>query len=167
MEFKVSVATTFHCSLERAFKTPMLCDIAKVHTGFGFMPKVTHCTNDENWGKVGVSKKVFAAKSFFHKGGFISSDKVVDRIENEYWKIEVANFQSWILGFSRFTGEWQTTEIGKNEIAVLYTYTLHAENQWLYPLNWLFARLFWKKYMHLVLENVRQLAYQNEPCLFD
>ena len=42
--------------LPRAFKTPMLCDISKVHTGYGFIPKVSHCTDDENWGKPGFSK---------------------------------------------------------------------------------------------------------------
>lgn len=56
MIFKVMVSSIYECSLERAFKTPMLCDITKVHTGFGFTPKVTHTTNDENWGKVGSSK---------------------------------------------------------------------------------------------------------------
>ncbi|MBK9336002.1 MAG: Bro-N domain-containing protein [Lewinellaceae bacterium] len=37
----------------------------------------------------------------------------------------------------------------------------------LYPLNWLFANTFWKTYMNHVLENVRQLAYQNEPYLYE
>ena len=34
MQFSVSLSTVFRCSLERAFKAPMLCDISKVHTGF-------------------------------------------------------------------------------------------------------------------------------------
>ena len=66
---KVSVQTIYNCSLERAFKTPMLCDVAKIHTGYLIMPKVTHCTEDENWGIPGNSKKVFFAKSFTQKGG--------------------------------------------------------------------------------------------------
>jgi hypothetical protein len=49
----VEIATVFHSTLERAFKTPLLCDVAKVHTGYGIMPRVTHCTDDENWGQVG------------------------------------------------------------------------------------------------------------------
>lgn len=64
---KTKISTIYECSLERAFKTPMLCDISKVHNGFIIMPKVTHCTNDENWGKPGFSKKVFAAKSLTQK----------------------------------------------------------------------------------------------------
>jgi len=162
METKVTVTTTYNCSLERAFKTPMLCDVSKVHTGYIIMPKVTHCTDDENWGQPGFSKRVYAGKSLTQKGGFASVDTVIDRIENEYWKIEVGEFQSWMLGFSKFVGEWQTSEIKQNEIVIEYTYTLHSDIALLYPLNWLFARTFWKAYMKRVLKNVKRLAYNKE-----
>ncbi|MBK6729963.1 MAG: hypothetical protein IPG60_03000 [Bacteroidetes bacterium] len=163
---KIKVSTIYECSLERAFKTPMLCDVSKVHTGFGIMPKVTHCTDDENWGQPGSTKKVFAAKSFSQKGGFASVDKVIERIENSYWKIEVSDFQSWMLGFYKFEGEWKTTELEPNKIAVEYVYSLHSNIAILYPLNWLFANAFWKTYMKRVLENVRVMAYNNEPYLY-
>ena len=54
---KVSVSTIYKCSLERAFKTPMLCDVSKIHAGFGIMPKVTHTTDDKDWGKLALVKK--------------------------------------------------------------------------------------------------------------
>ena len=163
MQTKVKVTATYNCSLERAFKTPLLCDTSKVHTGFIIMPKLTHCTDDENWGQIGSSKKIFTAKSFLQKGGFTSVDKVLERIENKYWKFEVCEFQYWMLGFSKFTGEWQTTEIEKDVITIDYTYTLHSENTLLYPINWLFANVFWRTYMKRVLNIVKQLAYSNEP----
>lgn len=166
MKTKVTVKTIFNCSLERAFKTPMLCDVSKVHTGYGIMPKVTHCTEDENWGKPGFSKKVFVAPSLSQKGGWASVDKVIERVENQYWKIEVSDFQSWMLGFTKFTGEWKTTEVEPNKILIEYTYTLHAENVLFYPLNWLFTKIYWRTYMKRVLENVRKLAYNNEPYLY-
>ena len=166
MQTKIKITTIFNTTLQRAFKTPMLCDVSKVHTGYGIMPKVTHCTNDEHWGQPGFSKKIFVAKSFSQKGGWASVDKVIERIENKYWKIEVGEFQSWMLGFSKFVGEWQTTEIEKDKILVEYTYTLHSNLILLYPLNWLFAKIFWKTYMKRVLENVRQIAYKNEPYLY-
>jgi len=144
----------------------MLCDVSKVHTGYGMMPKVTHCTEDEHWGKPGSSKKIYVAKSLTQKGGFASVDKVLERNENKYWKIEVGEFQAWMLGFSRFTGEWQTTEIEKNKIQIEYTYTLHSEIALLYPLNLLFAETFWRRYMKRVLENVREMAYRHEPYLY-
>lgn len=145
----------------------MLCDVSKVHTGFGIMPKVTHCTNDENWGKPGYSKNVFIAKSWTQKGGWASTDKVIERIDNKYWKIEVRDFQSWMLGFSKFVGEWKTTEIEPNKILINYTYTLHSDITLLYPLNWLFVKTFWRVYMKRVLENIRLLAYNNEPYKYE
>ena len=163
----VKVSTIYECSLERAFKTPMLCDVSKVHTGFGIMPRVTHCTEDENWGKPGFGKKVFAAASISQKGGFASVDKVIERVENSYWKIEVSEFQSWMLGFYKFVGEWQTTELAPNKIQIDYTYTLHSDIALLYPLNWLFAKTFWKAYMKRVLENIRQMTLNNEPYLYE
>src|SRR5688572_30434081 len=116
MESKVSLTTTYNCTLERAFKTPILCDVSKVHTGYGIMPRVTHCTDDERWGKPGFGKKVFVARSLTQKGGWASVDKVVERVDHSYWKIEISEFQSWMLGFSRFVGEWRCTELEPNRI---------------------------------------------------
>ncbi len=167
MILKVTVSTIFECPLERAFKTPMLCDVSKVHTGYGLMPKITHTTHDENWGKPGSSKRVYAAKSLTQKGGFVSVDRVIERDELHYWKIQVDEFQSWMLGFDRFVGEWKTTLIEDNKILVEYTYSLHANLPLLYPVNWLFAKTFWRAYMKRVLENIRKMAYNEEPYLYD
>lgn len=163
METKVKAVAIYKCTLERAFKTPMLCDVSKVHTGMGLMPAVTHTTDDKDWGKVGSTKKVYAAKSLTQKGGYASMDKVVERIDNRYWKIEVSDFQSWMLSFYKFTGEWQTTEIAPNKIQIDYTYTMHSSNPILYPLNWLFTKLFWKSYMKQVLSNIERLIENDEP----
>ena len=164
---KIKVFAIYECSLERAFKTPILCDVSKVHTGFWIMPRVTHTTNDENWGKPGSSKKVFVAKSFSQKGGFASVDKVIERKENLYWKIQVDDFQSWMLGFYKFVGEWETKQLGPNKISIEYTYSLHSNITLLYPINWLFAKMFFKTYMKRVLKNIRQMAYNNEPYLYE
>ncbi|MCC6584250.1 MAG: hypothetical protein IT271_11160 [Chitinophagales bacterium] len=160
------VTAVFKCSLERAYKTPMLCDITKVHTGFGFTPRVTHCTEDEHWGQPGFSKKVFVAKNIVQKGGWASTDTVIERIENQYWKIEVGNFQSWLLSFTKFVGEWKTTELEPNKILIEYTYTMHSENPLFYPLNWLFTKTFWTIYMKRVMENIRKMAANKEPYQF-
>jgi hypothetical protein len=166
MECKVSVQTIYFCSLERAFKTPMLCDVTKVHTGFWIMPKVTHSTEDENWGRPGQQKKIFVAPSLTQKGGWASVDKVLERKENDYWVIEVSDFQSPMLGFTRFTGTWQTTELEPGKIRKTYSYTLHASKWWLYPLNWMFTNFFWKTYMKRVLENIRNMIENEEPYLY-
>jgi hypothetical protein len=166
-KINVSVSTIFECSLERAFKTPMLCDVSRVHTGFGIMPRITHTSDDENWGKPGSSKKVYAAKSLTQKGGFVSMDKVIERKENDYWVIQVDDFQSWMLGFYKFVGEWKTTQLEENKIRIDYSYQLHSNAPLLYPLNWIFAKTFWKTYMKRVVENIRKLAYEEAPYLYE
>ena len=118
---KVSVSTIYKCSLERAFKTPMLCDVSKIHTGFGIMPKVTHTTDHKDWGKPGSCKKVYVAKSITQKGGFASVDNLIERKENQYWIIQVDNFQSWMLSFYKFVGRW---EMKKYELTTHTVYIL-------------------------------------------
>ena len=167
MIFEVEVSTIFECSLERAFKTPMLCDLTKVHTGYGLTPKVTHTTDDEDWGQVGSSKKVYAGKSLTQKGGFASMDRVLERVENEYWKIQVDDFQSWMAGFYKFVGEWKTNQLDENKIQVVYSYHLYSNKPIYYPLNWLFAKLFWPRYMNQVMNNIKTMAYEKEPYLYE
>lgn len=164
---KVSVSTTYKCSLERAFKTPMLCDITKIHTGFGIMPKVTHTAEDTNWGKPGSSKKVYVSKSITQKGGFASVDNIIERKENQYWVIQVDNFQSWMLSFYKFVGEWETKEVEGQKIQVNYTYYLHSSNPLLYPFCWVFGKTFWRVYMKRVLENIREMTHHKEPYQFE
>lgn len=166
MEFITTVSTIYRCSLESAFKTPILCDVSKVHTGYGPMPRITHTAHDENWGQPGSNKKVYAAKSWTQKGGFISVDRVIERVENKYWKIQIDEFQSWMLGFYKFVGEWKTTELAPDKIQIDYTYTLHSKSPFFYPFNWLFTKLFWRTYMKRVMENIRTLAYNHEPFLY-
>jgi len=71
-----------------------------------------------------------------------------------------------MLGFYKFVGEWKTTELEPNKIQVDYSYDLYSNQPLFYPANSLFAKLFWKKYMKKVLENLKQMAYNNEPYLY-
>lgn len=167
MIVKVKASTIYECTLARAFKTAMLCDVSKIHTGFGIMPKVTHTSDDQDWGKPGSSKKVYMAKSITQKGGFASVDRIIERKENQYWKIQVDEFQFWILGFHKFVGEWETTALKEEKIRIDYIYRLHLKNPLLYPFCWIFGNTFWKIYMNRVLENIREMAYNNEPYQYD
>jgi hypothetical protein len=161
MSPRVRRTTVYHCSLERAFKAPILGDVRQIHTGFGPMPAVTHCTDDADWGAVGSAKRVHMAPTLGFGGGFASMDRVLARVENERWTIEVSGFQGWMLGFTRFVGDWETRALAPGEVEIVYTYTLHAGAPWLAPLQWLFAHTFWWVYMGRVLENVRRLAESN------
>ena len=124
----------------------MLCDVTKVHTGFGLTPKVTHTTDDKNWGQVGSTKKIHVVKSLLQKGGFASMDRVLERIENKYWKIQVDDFQSWMGGFYKFIGEWKTTQIKEQHILVEYYYSLHSNKPIFYPIT--------VSYTHLTLPTI-------------
>lgn len=167
MVIRVTVSTVYECSLERAFKTPMLCDLAKVHTGFAIMPRVTRTTHSKGWGLPGSSKEVHTAKSLFTKRGFAFVDKVLERIENRYWKIQVDDFQFWMGGFRKFVGEWKTVPVRENRTLVRYSYSLHTGSPLLYPAQWLFARFFWKAYMKQVLRNVEKMVLDSEPYLYE
>ena len=164
---KVKIAAIHHRSFGGAFKRPILCDVSKVHTGCGMMTKVTHCNDDKNWRQKWSRKKVFATKSLTQKGGFASVDKVIERIENKYWVFEVCEFQSWMLGFYIFVGQWKTTTLEPNKIEVEYAYELHSSMLVQYLINWLFPKLFWNIYIKRVLENIREMVDNNEPYLYE
>ncbi len=167
MKTRTEVTAIFDTTLERAFKSPMLCDITKIHTGYGLTPKVTHCTEDESWGKIGGSRKVFMAKSPSFKGGESSLDKVLDRKENEYWKIEISDFKTWAMGFEKFQGEWFTSQRPDGKVQARYVYTMFSNSYLFYPFHWLFTKLIWRNYMKHVLENVRTLAMSNASYLHE
>lgn len=167
MIFRASIQSTFNCSLERAFKTPMLCDITKVHTGFLFSPKVLFTTDDDNWGQIGSSKKVHVAKSLTQNGGFMFVDRVVERVENQFWKIQIDDFQKWMFGFHMFIGEWETTRISDNKTLVKYSYFMHSNKPILFLFNWIFVKVFWRVYMKKVVENIKNMAYSKEPYVFE
>jgi len=167
MRTTTEISTTFNTTLERAFKSPMLCDITKVHSGYGVTPRVTHCTEDETWGKVGGSRKVFMAKTATFKGGESSLDKVLDRQENKYWKIEISDFKSASMGFQKFQGEWFTTQLQEGVVQVRYRYTMFSNSVIFYPFHWLFTKLVWRSYMKHALENVRELAVKEAPYLHE
>lgn len=166
MQTSTEIHTIFNTTLDRAFKTPMLCDVTKIHTGHGITPKMTHCTEDGTWGKVGGTRKVFMQRSFAFKGGEASLDKVLEREDNKYWKIEVSDFKTWSMGFDKFHGEWFTSLLQDGTIQVRYKYTMFSNSIVFYPFHWLFTKIIWRNYMKHVLENLRQLAIHEEPYLY-
>lgn len=167
MKFYIHTTAIYNCSLERAFKAPILCDVTKVHTSIGLMPRVNKTLNDDGWGKVGSIKNVYADKSLTFKGGEVGTDKIIERVENKYWNLEVGNFKSWMLNIWKFTFEWTTTEIKPNKIKINYDYTIHGKGVFFIPFQWLFAHVFYIRYMKHVLENVRKLAEGDEPFLYN
>jgi hypothetical protein len=158
------IEAVFDTTLERAFKSPMLCDVRKVHTGHWITPRVLRCTDDSTWGQVGGSRIIHMDGSTFTRPG-TSLDTVLARDENRYWKIEISDFEMFAFGFERFQGEWFTHQQPDGRVHIRYRYTMFSGSPLLYPIHWLFTRLLWRMYMRQVLENIRQLTLQEEPYL--
>jgi len=167
MTTTTEISAVFNTTLERAFKSPMLCDITRIHTGHGVTPKVTHCTEDASWGQVGGSRKVHMARTPMFKGGEASSDKVLERRENAYWKIEVSDFKTWSMGFTKFQGEWFTDQLPNGNVQVRYRYTMFSDSVVFHPFHWLFTKLVWRNYMKHALENIRELVRAEAPYLHE
>jgi hypothetical protein len=163
MKSTVEITTLFDCTVERAFKTPMLCDLTKIHTGHGVTPRVTHCTEDEHWGMEGSTRKVHMARTLFFKGGEASMDRVLERRENACWKIEVYDFRTWSMGFNKFQGEWYTQPAANGQVKVRYRYILFSNSVVFYPFHWLFTKVIWRNYMKNVVANIRGLIAKQEP----
>ena len=57
----------------------------------------------------------------------------------------------------------ETKDVGNGLVQVVYTYTLFSQDRFLLPFQWIGAKVFWRIYMWQVLENIRRLAYSDEP----
>ncbi|MBX7181074.1 MAG: hypothetical protein K1X82_03090 [Bacteroidia bacterium] len=165
-EVKVNIQEQFNCSLERAFKSPMLCDVLKVHTGFLFMPKALRVFNDEKWGEPGETKEIVFAKSIAASAEMVLHDQVLERKENKYWKIKVWNPGGLLLFFTHFVGEWEVKSESSNAVSIVYTYTLCFNSPLLYLPALMFAHFFWKAYMGNVMRNIKAMAQGNEAFLY-
>lgn len=167
MKVNVSVSGIFCTDIERAFKTPFLCDISKIHTGYFLIPKAIKTKSSSNWGEVGSIKKVYFVCKISRKISFFLNDRIVKRCENKIWVIQIDNFPPLMLSFTKFVGKWKTTRLVDDKILIAYSYELHFSNPLLYPICWLFGNLLWKNYMKEVLNNVKKLAYDKEPYKFE
>lgn len=166
MKTIITVSAVFNCSLERAFKTPILGDATQFLVGYGPVPAVVRFSDDETWGKPGGHRIPHSAKSLLSPGGPIGIDRVYERIENRYWKWGVTEFSQWSMGFTAFMGEMHFAEVSPNGIAVTWTYTLISNSAIAYPAQWLFGQLFWRGQMRHGIIRMKQYAESNTPFLY-
>lgn len=166
MKVVISAKSTFNCSLERAFKTPILGDATKFLVGYGIIPAVVKFTKDRTWGKEGGQRIPHASKTLLFKGGEIGLDEIYTRDENKYWKWGVSKFYQWSMGFSEFQGELFFDEIEKGNIKVHWKYALHSNYKLAYPFHWLFGNLFWKRQMEIGILKMKEYAESNIEFLY-
>ena len=166
MKTIISVEGLFNCSLERAFKTPILGDATQFLVGYGIIPAVKKFTADETWGKPGGSRIPHAVKNVVSPGGEIGMDRVYVRDEFRYWKWGVTEFRQWSMGFTEFQGELFFTEIRSGEVHVRWVYTLHSTSWIAYPLHWLFGNIFWKGQMKIGIKKMKVFAESDAALLY-
>jgi hypothetical protein len=167
MKTIVEVNAVFNCTLERAFKTPILGDATRFLVGYGLVPAVEKFTQDESWGKPGGHRVPHSAKSFLSKGGEIGIDEVYVRDENKYWKWGVAEFRQWSMGFTEFQGELFFQEIAPNAVQVRWVYTLFSKSLLAYPFHWLFGNIFWKGQMKTAIRKMKEYAESDAVFLYE
>lgn len=159
MKTSYSLTAHFNCSLERAFKTPILGDATQFLTGYGPIPPVIRFEEDETWGKAGGYRYPIAQGNFFAKEGRTGFDEIKVRDENKYWKWQVQEFGQASLFFAtKAVGEWWVKQISEEKIEVKWTYNWHARNIFTWGINWGFVKLIWGGIMRRGLKNMQKYA---------
>lgn len=158
----------FNCSIERAFKTPILGDATKILTGYGPIPAVVGFKNDRTWGLVGGARIPIANKGIFTRSGPMGIDIIKARQENKYWQWEVSEIKNLSLFFIKsFTGEWWVKSLDNDQVKVKWRYTIQSSAFIFQPMVWLFTRLLWKKVMQNGIKNIKNLAESEAPYIYD
>jgi len=89
MSFSNKITDVFECSLERAFKAPILGDATKFMKGYLFQPPVTGFGDDKTWGEINGIRYPISEGNLLVKKGRIFKDVILERVENKYWKYQI------------------------------------------------------------------------------
>lgn len=166
MKISISVSANFDCSDERAFKTPILGDATQYLKGYIVIPPVINFKDDQTWGKPGGTRIPIVGRNLFSKGGEIGLDTVISRQENEYWQWEVTDLKQPMLGINKFEGQYFVRATDNQRVSVKWIYTLHTDIILLFPFQWFFAHMFWKKQMQNGIRHMKKFAESEKPFLY-
>lgn len=168
MKVATHVSDTFQCSLERAFKAPILGDATQFLTGYLLQPGVSDFEKDKTWGRIGGVRYPVTQGNWLIPKGRMAKDEVLERIENQYWKWTLYDFEVSALFFvTNGIGEWTVKESEDRLIGVKYTYTYHSRNWLMHPLNWLFVKIQIRGMMKKAIKGIKQQAESNAPFIYD
>jgi len=164
---KILIKTTFNCSLERAFKAPILGDATKYLDGHFLQPPVVGFEDDETWGEVGGYRYPVTKGNLFLKKGRIFKDEILERIENKSWKWTIYNFEVNSLFFaSKAIADWQVKELSVGRYEVSYSYEFYANNFFLQAINWCFMHLQYKGMMKKALKGIKAFAESDQEFIY-
>ncbi len=168
MKFSYKIKDVFNCSLERAFKAPILGDATKFMKGYLFQPPVTGFEDDKTWGQINGKRYPINNGNLLVKKGRMFKDVILERIENKYWKWTIYDFEFKTLFFiSKAVGEWSIIKLNDDKIEVTYTYTYYSKS-WIYnPLTWLLVKIQIKGIMKKAFLGIKEQAQSNEPFIYE
>ena len=168
MKFSCQITDVFDCSMERAFKAPILGDATEFMKGYLFQPPVTGFEDDKTWGQVNGIRYPINNGNLFVKKGRMFKDLILERVENKYWKWTIYDFEFKTLFFvHKAIGEWETKKVNSNRIEVTYTYTYFSRNWLCNPLTWLLVKIQIKGIMKRALVGIKKQAQSNAPFVYE
>jgi hypothetical protein len=163
-----TISAVFKCTIDRAFKTPILGDATKILIGPGGFRLVVGFVNDETWGTTGGHRVPVANGFLFLKPREHGFDQIFARDENRYWKWGVSKFDSVFFFFSiENCGEWWVTDNNNGTISATWKYTWFSRNIITHPINWLFVKLVWSRIMKNGMANIKQMAEMETPYIYN
>lgn len=164
---KFLIKEIFNCSLERAFKSPILGDATQYLDGHFLQPPVVGFEDDETWGKVGGFRYPVTNGNLFLKKGRIFKDEVLERVENDYWKWTIYNFEVNSLFFAeKELAMWKVNKLSENTFEVEYSYQFYSKNILLQPINWIFMQFQYRGMMKKALKGIKAFAESDQEFVY-
>ena len=80
MRVSCKIKDVFDCSLERAFKSPILGDATKFMKGYLFQPPVTRFEYDKTWGQINGKRYPINNGNLLVKKGRMFKDVILERV---------------------------------------------------------------------------------------
>lgn len=168
MQTKVELSDIFNCSVERAFKAPILGDATRFLNGHLFQPAVVDFERDETWGEVNGLRYPITNGNIFMASGPFMADKILQRIENKYWQWTIYDILPKALFFmNRAVGEWTVNPLSESRMAVTYSYTFHSRNWFEFLITRAFAMIQWRGIMKKALAGIKKQAESDEPFIYE
>ena len=149
------------CNIERAYKTPIYCDLKKIMTGYGPLPPSEGVINDITWANEKGERTVLA----FRKE--LCTESIIERVENKYWKYQLTNFkQNTFFFVVKVEGEIWVKEITAEKQELKSTYSFHNKYFLTAPITYLFVKLLWSGLQKKGLKNMKYLAETKVPYVY-
>lgn len=168
MKFSFKLKDVFDCSLERAFKAPILGDATKFMKGYLFQPPVTGFEDDRTWRQVNGKRYPINNGNLLVKKGRMFKDVILERVENKYWKWKIYDFKFKTLFFiNKAIGEWDVQELNENKIEVTYTYSYYSKNWLSNPFTWLLVKIQIQGTMKRAFLKIKKQAQSNDPFIYE